>query len=96
MKLNLYGKVKHIRDYTYEADEKIGEVLKGKREKSSYLDEDRQFTFNKKGKIIEESYYKLDSSIDEKFIFKYDDKGNVAFPKNCFSIFLILLYKPKI
>ena len=73
--MNLNGKVKSIREYSYEAVEKFGEISKGNRI-SEISGSDEYILFNDKGNNIERNIYNSDGNLDKKWTYKYDDKGN--------------------
>ena len=71
-KENLKGKVKSIKETTYEAVEKFGQI-----EKSDVLYDRSYFTiYNEKGNIIEKNHYEFDGRLGYKVTYKYDKKGN--------------------
>lgn len=71
---NLKGKVKSIKETTYEAVEKFGQIEKGD---ALYDDDAFPFTiYNEKGNKIEEYWYNSDGSLLYKSTYKYDEKGN--------------------
>ena len=67
---NLKGKVKSVREITYNAVEKFGEIEKGDRSSGIVT------IYNEQGNEIEVNRYNSDDSLDWKFTYKYDDKGN--------------------
>ena len=73
--MNLNGKVKSIREYSYEAVEKFGEISKGNRI-SEISGSDEYILFNDKVNNIERNIYNSDGSLDTKWTYKYDDKRN--------------------
>jgi antitoxin component YwqK of YwqJK toxin-antitoxin module len=74
----LKGKVKSIREITYEAVEKFGKLTKGE----IFCDESGCFVYQRKydtkGNKIEENRYYSNGSLDDKYTYKYDDKGNLT------------------
>src|SRR3990172_4528225 len=70
--MNLSGKVKSLKAFTYEAVEKFGEVTKGERDERVTT----HHIFNGQGNKIEENLYKADGSLEEKLTYQYDSKGN--------------------
>ena len=71
-KENLKGKVKSIKETTYEAVEKFGQIEKG----DVLYDRDFSFTiYDKNGNKIEKNYYFSDG-LYSKYTYKYDKKGN--------------------
>ena len=67
---NLKGKVKSIKETTYKAVDKFGQIKKG-----NVLN--NYFTiYNKKGNTIEGNEYYSDGSLNYKTTYKYDEKGN--------------------
>jgi hypothetical protein len=69
-KLNLNGNIKSIREFSYKAIEKLGDIQKGKAGFFYYN------FFSNKGNKIEDNSYISDGSLIKKFTYKYDDKGN--------------------
>ena len=70
---NLKGKVKSIKETTYKAVEKFGQIEKG-----DVLNNDFNI-YNEKGNNIEGNGYDYDSDgilDDYKYTYKYDEKGN--------------------
>lgn len=72
---NLSGKVKTLKETTYEAEEKFGKIEKGKIRKYSN-NQIQQIKFNKKGYRTEINSYESDGELKEKYIFEYDNKDN--------------------
>ncbi len=76
---NLKGKVKSIKETTYEAVDKFGQIEKGNvfYDRFSLLF-NSPFTiiYNEKGNKIEKNYYNSDGSLKSKTTYKYDEKGN--------------------
>lgn len=68
---NLYGKVKSIKEFTYYAVERFGEVEKG--EVMSVF-KPTTTIFNEQGYVIEKVEYDLDGNIYSKKLYKYDNK----------------------
>ena len=76
---NLKGKVKSIKETTYKAIEKFGQIEKGDvlvDSSAVYTDDGRFKIYNEKGNKIEENRYDSDGSLDFKDTYKYDEKGN--------------------
>lgn len=69
---NLKGKVKSIKETTYEAIEKFGQIEKGDVSYYAYA----VTIYNEKGDRIEENHYNSDGSLDYKVTYKYDENGN--------------------
>lgn len=76
--MKLKGKVKTMAEYSYEAEEKFGEIQKGKRlvETKNYHF-DPAYSFDERGMIKEVVAYTVNSSIAEKTINKYDGNGHL-------------------
>ncbi len=74
--MNLFGKVKSIREISYEAIVEASKIKKGKR--LSFLNHDKFILFNKSGNKIQQIDYYLDLNFSEKRIHKYDKKGNIS------------------
>lgn len=72
--MKLYGKVKTLKQIQYDVVEKFGKITKEKIN-SSYFDNYYSF-FNKEGYLIEENFYNSDGSLNQKYNYKYDNKGN--------------------
>jgi nitrous oxidase accessory protein NosD len=69
-KLNLNGNIKSIREFSYKAIEKLGDIQKGKAGFFYYN------FFSNKGNKIEDNRYNPDGSLVKKYIYKYNSKGN--------------------
>ena len=83
---NLKGKVKSIKETTYKAVDKFGQIKKG-----NVLN--NYFTiYNKKGNTIEGNEYYSDGSLNYKTTYKYDEKGN-KIEKNTYKYDGSLNYK---
>ena len=91
---NLKGKVKSIKENTYEAVEKFGQIEKGD---ALYDDDAFPFTiYNEKGNKIEENHYYSDGSLLDKYTYKYDENGNKIEVNNYYSdgrLILKITYK---
>ena len=85
---NLKGKVKSIKETTYEAVDKFGQIEKGNvfYDRFSLLF-NSPFTiiYNEKGNKIEKNYYNSDGSLKSKTTYKYDKKGNNIEYNICYS-----------
>lgn len=68
--LKLNGRIKSIKESSFEAVEKFGEISKGNIVSSEYL------LFNREGNKTEENSYKPDRSLNSRSTYEYDDKGN--------------------
>lgn len=80
---NLKGKVKSIKENTYEAVEKFGQIEKGD---ALYDDDAFPFTiYNEKGNKIEENHYDSDGSLDKKYTYKYDKNNNLIEENHYYS-----------
>jgi hypothetical protein len=73
VKLNLNGKVKSIREISYNAFEKFGEAKKTKRGRRYSWEYDTLFIFNKFGQFTEKYLFNSDDSAVGKFIYSYDN-----------------------
>lgn len=73
-KVNLYGKVKSVREISYQAVEKEGTLEKGAI--CAFGCGNILFSYDKKGASTEKNYYNADGSLDRKIIYEYDKKGN--------------------
>ena len=67
---NLKGKVKSIKETTYKAVDKFGQIEKGD-VLNNYFN-----IYNEKGNKIEDNSYDSDGSLNSKTTYKYDKKGN--------------------
>ena len=77
---NLKGKVKSIKETTYEAVDKFGQIEKGDilvDSSAVYTDDGRFKIYNEKGNKIEENYYNSNGRLYSKTTYKYDEKGNM-------------------
>src|SRR5690554_2955538 len=74
--VGLKGKVKSIKETTYEATEKFGEIQKGNI--YNHRNSINEMSFNKQGNIIEENYYNPSppNLLNRKHITKYGEKRN--------------------
>src|ERR1035437_1229094 len=68
--MNLKGKVKSLKESTYQATDKGGKVQKEK----IYVSYD--YVFNEQGYKIEKNEYNTNGSLDNKCTYLYNDKGN--------------------
>jgi len=73
---NLKGNVKSVREFSYVAVDKFGEISKGERKREDSWQRDFYKKYDDKGNKIEENNYKSDGSLGSKYTYKYDDKGN--------------------
>jgi hypothetical protein len=71
MEWKLNGKVKSFRQISYRAIEKYGVISKQEGPSGGIY-----VLFNEEGNTIEHNIYGLDGSLDWKYTYKYDDKGN--------------------
>ena len=71
---NLFGKVKSIRSMEYDVVDKFGDIQKVNISFSIRFN--NYEIFNKEGNVIEYNGYNSDGSLDDKYIYKYDDNGN--------------------
>ena len=67
---NLKGNVKSVREFSFVAVDKLGEISKGARKTQIYK------KYDDKGNRIEQDDYGSDGSLSSKTTFKYDSKGN--------------------
>jgi len=72
-KKNLFGNVKSVKTLHFEAAEKFGKIEKGERNYERYIVRLLSI-FNDKGLLIEG--IDLDSNLQSKWTYLYDDKGN--------------------
>ena len=79
-KKKLKGKVKSIKETTYQAVEKFGQIEKGDvlvDSSAVYTDDGHFKIYNEKGNKIEENYYNSNGRLYSKTTYKYDEKGNM-------------------
>lgn len=68
---NLKGKVKSIKETTYKAVDKFGQIEKGD-VLNNYFN-----IYNEKGNKIEDNFYDSDGNLSSKDTYEYDEKGNM-------------------
>lgn len=74
-KKNLKGNIKSYTEFSYKAEEILGKIKKGKRERLNTID--KQVKFNKSGNIIEENYYNSNGILySTRCIYTYNNVGN--------------------
>ena len=73
---NLQGKVLSYSEFSYEAENRFGNIEKGERNRQFSIGTDHQIKYDEKGNEIEYNRYNSDGSLDYKFTYKYDEKGN--------------------
>lgn len=73
----LFGKVKSFTEMSYEANERFGEIEKGKRKRDSSISFDKYKKYNKKGMVIEDNRYYSNGDLRLSRTYKYDTKGNL-------------------
>lgn len=70
---NLYGKVKSVKELTYDAIQKFSEIIKVKEVSTQeYL-----LVFNKYGNLIEENMHDFNENFESNITYKYDENGNM-------------------
>lgn len=73
---NLKGKVKSVKQFSYEVVEKFGEITKGIN--IGWSEDDNSLSlYDDKGNLIEENLYNYDRILLLKYKNQYDDKGNL-------------------
>ncbi|AFL96689.1 hypothetical protein ACQ1Q1_08150 [Ornithobacterium rhinotracheale] len=72
--MHLKGKVKSVKQTTYKAVEKFGQVERGS--ESGFNNDNFYVVFNEKGNCIEEVRYNSEGNIDRKSTLAYDEKEN--------------------
>ena len=74
----LQGKVLSFSEFSYEAEERFGQIEKGNRKRKDFWENDVQYKYDEKGNKIEENRYESDGSLDNKWTYKYefDKQGN--------------------
>jgi hypothetical protein len=75
IKKNLLGKVNSLRQFSYVAIEKFGEISKG--ERGSEISKNMEIIFNENGNEIEINQWESSGNRGIKRILKYDIKGNL-------------------
>jgi hypothetical protein len=76
-KIHYFGNVKYIKEFSYVASTKLGEITKGERKREKFQDNDIYIIFDLKGNAIEENYYNSDDNLERKKSNKFDEKGNM-------------------
>ncbi len=71
---NLKGKVKSVKEVSYDAIEKFGEVAKGR--VLNWGRENKQMIYSEKGSKIEENHFNSKGELEWKYMYKYDEKDN--------------------
>jgi hypothetical protein len=77
----LFGKVKSVKEFSYEASERFGKIEKGDRgRKSDFWEHDKFQVFNPQGNTIEITTYESNGNLLAKYSYKYqyDNKENVT------------------
>ena len=75
---NLRGKVKSVRETSYKAFDKFGEIQKGDITDEYNLFNNYYALYNTKGNLLTEIEYKIDGSIDYKSTYLYDKNDRVS------------------
>jgi hypothetical protein len=73
--MNLKGKVKTIKETSFNATDKFGVITKGSRSEKSNSKYDTYTIFNNKGNIVEENIYRSVDYLCYKIIYNYDNYG---------------------
>ena len=73
---NIQGKVLSYSEFSYEAENRFGNIEKGERNRQFSIEYDHQIKYDEKGNEIEYNGYNSDGSLDFKYTYKYDEKGN--------------------
>lgn len=75
---NLKCKVKSYSEFSYKAEDRFGNIEKGRRKRNNILEYDFQNKYDEKGNQIESNSYNSDGSLDSKWTYKYefDKQGN--------------------
>lgn len=81
-KKNLIGNVKSVKEFSFLAIEKFGEISKGERGRENYWDKNTHISFNEGGDEIEISEYFYDGTFFIITVFSYNDKGNLIEKKS--------------
>lgn len=72
---NLKGEVKSCTEFGYYAKESFGNIVKGERLYSS--ENNYKMVFDKKSNLLEKSTYNSDLSLNTKFVYTYNKKGEL-------------------
>ena len=73
---NIQGKVLSYSEFSYEAENRFGNIEKGERNRQFSIEYDHQIKYDEKGNEIEYNGYNSDGSLDFKYTYKYDEKRN--------------------
>jgi hypothetical protein len=73
---NLQGKVLSYSEFSYEAENRFGNIEKGERYRPWSNEYDHQIKYDEKGNKIEKNSYNSDGSLSSRYTYKYDEKGN--------------------
>lgn len=76
-RLNLYGKVKSVKELWYKAENNDGKIVKGIRQSTKYAHQDFTLSFNKKGEVLTKALYSSKDEMVLKTDFTHDQKGNL-------------------
>ncbi|HLP14259.1 MAG TPA: hypothetical protein VK177_20170 [Flavobacteriales bacterium] len=76
-RLNLYGKVKSVKELWYKAENNDGKIVKGIRQSTKYGHQDFTLSFNKKGEVLTKVVYSSNDALVLKTDFIHDGKGNL-------------------
>lgn len=77
--MNLKSSVKSVKETSYEAVEKFGEIQKGEKKRILGLGLDFYIIFNEKGNKTEESEYNSDGTLSVKHTYHYNEKGKIDY-----------------
>ena len=69
---NIQGKVLSYSEFSYEAENRFGNIEKGERNRQFSIGTDHQIKYDEKGNEIEYNRYNSDGSLDYKFTYKYE------------------------
>lgn len=76
-KYHLFGRVKSMSEFSYEAIDRFGEISKGKSKRDDY-GFDHHILFNTNGYVIEANYYYYPGRLANKYIYKYESDNNLS------------------
>lgn len=76
LELGLSGKVKSVKEKSYSATEKFGEIVKIQEKRENPFDSDFFASYNESGKILEKEDYNLNGSLKWRHEYLYDEQGN--------------------
>lgn len=73
----LSGNIKSVKETSFEAVERFGEITKGKRVGEVFGKRDYYILYNKEGNMLEDNRYKSNGKLSYKSTFEYNDNGKI-------------------